>query len=316
MDANIEKWRVQQYAANVHQLSQQKGSRFASLVRNETFTGKAEFFDVLGLSTAQAKGARAADTPNLNIDHDRRMVTTTMYEWATLVDRKDKLAQIHMPESEYAKSAMMALGRAMDDAIIAGAVKKAASGETGSSFTYVPNLGMISSVASNAIANLNVLALKTAKYIMDKNEVEGQRHIACRAVDIQNLLGDTTVTSADYNTVRALVMGEVDTFLGFKFHRTERLIAPSADVDGNNFIFNVATGAYDAGGTDLSTDYSLYKTAFAFVGDGIILGKNEGVKSFIEPRADKSYDIQVYASMDFGAVRLEEAKVVPIFVKA
>ena len=32
----------------------------------------------------------------------------------------------------------------------------------------------------------------------------------------------------------------------------------------------------------------------------------------IDERADKGYDMQVYASMDFGAVRMEEAKVVEL----
>lgn len=320
MDQNtglIETWRANQYASNVYHLAQQKGSRLAGLVRNETFRGKAEFFDRLSTATAQAKGARAADTPDLNIVHSRRMVTTSIYEWATLCDRKDKLEMIHTPESEYAKSAMMSLGRAMDDAIIAAAVGSAAAGETGGTATYLPVADTIASVASNAIDEMNVQALRLAKYIMDKNEVEGQRHIVQRAVDLQNLLGETAITSADYNTVRALVMGEVDTFLGFKFHRSERLLTAAAtNLDANDFIFNVGTGAYDGSGTHIGASLSSYKAAFAFVGDGIILGKNEGVVSHIEPRADKSYDIQVYASMNFGAVRMEESKVVGIAVKA
>lgn len=312
----IETWKAKQFASNVYHLSQQKGSRFAGVVRKEMVNSSAEFFDVLSTATAQAKGARAANTPDLNIVHSRRMVVPAIYEWATLVDRQDKLNMIHSPEGEYAKAAANALGRKMDDIIIAAAINKAAGGEAGTDYSFIGNTGMIASVASTAIANLNVNALKNAKYIMDANEVEGQRHIACRAIDVQNLLGDTTVTSADYNTVRALVMGEVDTFLGFKFIRTERLIAPSANCDDSTFKFNTTTGLYDGSGTQLSSSYSSYKTCFAFAGDGIILGMQEGTKSFIEPRADKSYDMQVYASMNFGSVRMEEAKVVPIYVKA
>lgn len=321
MDQNtglVETWRANQYAANVQHLSQQKGSRLANLCRNESFRGKAEFFDRLGTATAQVKSAtRGTATPDLNIVHSRRMVTADIYEWATLCDRMDKLENIHSPENEYAKSAMMALGRKMDDVIIAAAIGQAAAGEAGATATNLPKEDIIASVASNAIAYLNLAALKNAKYIMDKNEVEGQRHMVCRAIDIQNLLGDSTLTSADYNSVRSLVNGEIDTFLGFKFIRSERCVAPSATlVDGDDFVFDVGTGLYSAGGTHIGADYTLYKTAFAFVGDGIIFGKQEGLKSHIEPRADKSYDMQVYVSMNFGAVRMEEAKVVPIVVKA
>lgn len=313
----VESWKAKQYAANVYHLSQQKGSRFAPLVRKEMVNGSAEFFDTLSVATAQAKNAtRASATPNLNIVHDRRMVVPSIYEWATIVDRQDKLNQIHNPESEYAKSAMMSLGRKMDDVIIAGALHASLGGETGTVSNYIGNSGMCASVASSAIANLNVNALKAAKLIMDQNEVEGQRYFALRAVDLQNLLADSTVTSFDYNTIKALVMGEVDTFLGFKIIRSERLIAPSASMDNNTFKFSTTTGLYDGSGTQISSSYSSYKTCFAFAGDGIILGMQEGTKTKIEERFDMSYDIQVYASMNFGAVRMEEAKVVPVIVKA
>lgn len=325
MDQNtglIETWKAKQFAQNVYHLSQQKGSRLASLVRTEMVSGSAEFFDRLSTATAQAKGARNADTPNLNIVHSRRMVVPSIYEWATLVDRQDKLNMIHAPESEYAKSAMFGLGRKMDDVIISAALMGAATGEAGASTEYLVAADGLASIgaSSNAIDYLNVQALKHAKLIMDRNEVEGQRNIVCRAIDIQNLLGDSTVTSADYNTVKALVQGEVNTFLGFNFVRTEALIAPDATMDTNDFIFNftsgVGAGLYSAGGTHIGASYSSYKTAFAFVGDGLILGMQEGTKSRIEERSDKSYDIQVYASMNFGAVRMEEKKIVPIFVKA
>lgn len=313
----IETWRANQYAANVQHLSQQKGSRLANLVRNETFRGKAEFFDRLGSATAQLKSStRGTATPDLNIVHSRRMVTAEIYEWATLCDRMDRLENIHSPENEYAKSAMNALGRSMDDVIIAAALGAAASGETGSTSVYNVKEDTVASVSGGNIANLNVAALKNAKYIMDKNEVEGQRYLVCRAIDIQNLLNDTTVTSSDYNTVRALVQGEIDTFLGFKFIRTERLPVAAAGYNGDAFLFDTTTGLYSAGGTAISASYASYKLGFAFVGDGLILGKQEGMKSHIEPRADKSYDMQVYVSMNFGGVRMEEAKVVPLVLKA
>src|SRR4051812_4338455 len=114
MNSQIENHRVVQFGANVYHLAQQEGSVIAPLVRKEVFTGKAEFFDRLGKATASDKVGRNTDTPNNNIDHTRRMITTITREWGTLVDRKDKLQNIHMPESEYAKAAVMALGRKRD----------------------------------------------------------------------------------------------------------------------------------------------------------------------------------------------------------
>ncbi len=54
------------------------------------------------------------------------------------------------------------------------------------------------------------------------------------------------------------------------------------------------------------------RSVIDFVGDGLILGKNEEAVGRIDERPDYSYAMQVYNSMDFGAVRMEEVKVVEI----
>lgn len=36
------------------------------------------------------------------------------------------------------------------------------------------------------------------------------------------------MTSSDYNTVKALVNGEIDTFLGFKFKTSNRLLTDAS----------------------------------------------------------------------------------------
>jgi hypothetical protein len=41
------------------------------------------------------------------------------------------------------------------------------------------------------------------------------------AAGLEGLLGETPVTSTDYNSVKALVNGELDTFVGFKFEVIE-----------------------------------------------------------------------------------------------
>lgn len=307
MNSQIEAWRVVQFQQNVYHLSQQKGSRLAPYVRKEMFKGKAEFFDRLAPGVAQKKTGRNTDTPNLDLAHSRRMVTTSMYEWATLVDRKDKLQNIHSPENEYAVSARNALGRSMDDVLIDAALGTARTGEDGSSSTSMGNTNKVASVNGGVIAKLNVQAIRKAKLLLDAAEAEGPRYFAFSASSLENLLSQTEVTSADYNTVRALVAGELDTFLGFKFIHTERLILSS--VYSTSWTFNSVTGQYVSGGSALGgTEVS----NIAFVGDSLVLGMNEGMVAKIEQRADKSYDWQVYCSEDFGAVRMEENKVVEV----
>lgn len=313
MNFQIEAWRVQAYNANVYALAQQKLSRFAPVVRSETFKGKAEFFDRIGLATAQKKIARNSPTPDLDIALSRRMVTTSLYEWGTIVDRKDKLQNIHDPENQFAQAAASSLGRSKDDVIINAALGTAASGESGATPTSLGNGQKMASVASGVISGLNVNALLGAKQLFDAAEVPAEnRFLGHNGAQLRSLLGQTQVTSSDYNSVRALVHGEIDTFMGFKFIHTERLLASS--VYSSGLTFDINTGLYNASGavSMLGTENS----AFAFVGDGLLLGMTEGEVGRISERADKSYNIQVYNSMDFGAVRMEETKVVEIICQA
>lgn len=315
MNSQIEAWRVQQYASNVYHLSQQEGSVLAPLCRHEVFVGKAEFFDRLGQATAQDKVGRNTNTPDLNIDHSRRMVTTVTREWGTLVDRKDKLQNIHMPESEYAKSAAWGLGRRRDQVLIDKAFGYAQTGESGATSTALGNAQKVTAVASTALAYANVQMLRKAKLVMDQGKVKGKRYIVHAADFLEALLAQTEVTSSDYNSVKALVAGELNTFLGFEFKHCEEMddfLATSYDTD--TYKFNTTTGLYDASGTALG---GTEKVALALCEGGLIEGEPQG--SFIariDERADKGYSGQVYTAIDMGGVRMEEAKVVQLIYKA
>lgn len=313
MNSQIETWRVQQYAANVYQLSQQKGSKLASLVRNEIFTGKSEFFDRLGLAVAEDKVGRNENTPDLNIDHSRRMLTTVTRHWGTLVDRKDKVQNIHMPENEYSVAAQMALGRKMDDVIIAGALGNAYSGETGTTAVALGNAQKVTSVSSSALAYANVPMLRRAAYLLNKSSVVGKRYLIHDAQFLDQMLAHTETTSDEY-AVKALISGEIKNYLGFEWVHCEQIASVLAsDYDTDTYKFDVTTGLYSSGGTSLG---GTEKCAMVMVGDGIILGKNPNAISRIDERSDKGYSTQVYASMDFGSTRMEEAKVVQLIYKA
>ena len=121
---------------------------------------------------------------------------------------------------------------------------------------------------------------------------------------MNSLLGETSITSADFNSVKALVQGEIDTFLGFKFIRTERLATLATGPS-----YNKADGTY---GTGSETFANNSRRCFAWAQDGLLLATAKDVTGKISERADKSYSTQVYACMGIGATRMEENKVVEI----
>lgn len=277
---------VQQYSANVQMLSQQMGSRLRDAVRVESIVGKNAFMDQIGVATAQLRTSRHADTPQLDTPHARRRLSLADYEYADLIDDEDKVRMLIDPTSSYAQAAAAAMGRAMDDVIITAALGTASTGETGSgSASLDATANMVGSSSTNV--NLSVSILREAKRKLDAQDVDPSipRYIAVGPSQIESLLSETAVTSADFNTVKALVQGEVDTFMGFKFIMTNRLSIDSNDI----------------------------RSCFAWAEDGITLGIGKDISARIDERSDKGYATQVYYCMSIGAVRMEENKVVKIF---
>jgi hypothetical protein len=276
---------VQQYTTNVSLLLQQRGSKLRDAVTVGSYTGKAaKAVEQIGAVTAQARTSRHADTPLISTPHDARWVFPTDYEWADMVDDQDKLRMLIDPTSPYAVNGAYALGRAMDDLIITAALGTAMTGENGSTSTAFATATQQIAVGATG---LTVAKLRQARRILMANEVDvamDPLYIAVTAQQMDNLLGTTEVTSSDYNTVKTLVSGDVDTFLGFKFIQVERL------------------------GLDGSGD----RRCIAWAKSGLHLGLWNDITTKISERADKSYATQVYVKGTFGATRTEEKKVVEI----
>jgi hypothetical protein len=273
---------VNQFSSNIQMLSQQMGSLLRNAVDVETVNGEKAFFDQVGSAAAVLRTTRHADTPLIDTPHSRRMVTMSDYEYADLIDDQDKVRLLVDPTSTYARAAAAAMGRAMDDVIISAALGTSLTGKDGTTSTPFDTNNQIAVGG----AGLTLAKLIEAKEILDSNDVDPSipRYIAVSPKQITNLLDDPEVTSADYNTVRALVKGELDTYVGFKFVTTNRL------------------------GLDGSGD----RRCFAWAMDGIKLAVGKEPTARIDERADKSYATQVYYCMSVGATRMEEAKVVEI----
>ena len=273
---------VEQYSSNIQMLSQQKGSLLRDKVRVESVTGKNAFFDQVGSVTASVRSTRHADTPQSDTPHSRRRVSLVDYEFADLIDDLDKVRMLVDPTSTYALAAAYAMGRAMDDAIITAATGSADTGVAGGTAVTLPSSQII---AEAGTTGMTIAKLRGAKEIIDLADVDPSlpRHIIVSPKQITDLLGTTEVTSSDFNTVKALAQGDINSFLGFNFVVSNRLAVASQIRD-----------------------------CIAFVSDGIGLAVGKDATARIDERADKGYATQVYYSAAFGATRMEEDKVVKI----
>lgn len=304
----LEPWRVREYAKNVYIAAQQKDSRLSMMADWESQASKLKAYDVLGSTTAIERTNRYGDTPNVEVPHSRRCVKLKEYEWGKLIDDVDVLKTINDPTNPYVKIMSAAFKRKMDDIFIDRALGSALEGEDGDSSVALPNTQKIASVASGALSNLNVDTLRLAKYYFDNAEIdpEEERYFGVTAYALKGLLEQTEITSADYNTVKALVKGEIDTFMGFKFVLCNRFEANTAST-----TFSLTTGEYDAGGSAISSSSS---KCIAWVKSGIKMTSGKDVNVEVTPRADKRNIPQIYGWMSIGGVRMEDVKVIEVNV--
>jgi hypothetical protein len=138
-------------------------------------------------------------------------------------------------------------------------------------------------------AGLTLAKLITARGLLGRNEAydpddpNDELTFVCTQEQLENLLTIPQLTSADYNPVRALVNGTIESFMGFKFIQTQLL----SKVGNDRFCY-------------------------AFVKSGVTLGVGADVKTNLAPRPDKRFIPYAYASMSLGAVRGEDVKVVEV----
>jgi len=139
-----------------------------------------------------------------------------------------------------------------------------------------------SGTATNS--NMTIGKLRIARKQLQTYEAggmgEGTLFCVMGPSQLQALLRTTEVTSSDYNTVKALVNGEINTFLGINF-----------------IISNLLTVA------------SNIRDCFVWEREGMLLAMGSEIAVDVGPRRDKRNSTQVYVSGSFGSVRMWEEKV-------
>lgn len=276
----IETGFINEWTTNIQMLAQ-RGAKLRPTVMVGSHTGEgAVAVAQVPATAAVERTTRHSDTPFVAMGHDRRWVYPTDYEWATLIDSQDKLRMIADPTSTYVQSAIKALGRAEDQLIITAATGAAATGKSGGTSTSITN------TIAHGSTGLTVDKLRQALYLLEDDDVDPEMEDLFFVISPkgkQQLLETTEVTSSDYAAVKALVSGQLDTFLGFKFITHTGLTVAS----------NI-------------------RTCFAYARSGLHLGIWDDVMATVSIRNDKSYAAQPYVKQTMGAVRLEESKVVKV----
>ena len=286
MSAQVETHFVQQFTTGVYHLAQQMGSRLRGCVDLESgIKGDRIFFDQLDKVSASKLLGRHTDNVYTEVPHKRRMAVLSTYSIAELVNDIDKIKTLNDPTNPYAKAFANAMGRAIDDEIIAAAFGDAQIGVDGLSTETWASLVTAGQFIAGGGTGLTIDKLLEAKEIFARNEDDdGELIFVYSARQERDLLNTTEATSADYAMVKALVRGEIDSFAGFRFIRSERLL-----LDG-------------------SSDHRCI--AFRSSAIKLVIGKD--VTGRIEEIPTKNYETQVYYKMHIGATRMRPTGVIEV----
>ncbi|PCH98499.1 MAG: hypothetical protein COB84_01930 [Rhodobacteraceae bacterium] len=175
--------------------------------------GESYKFTRMGKGVANQKASQADVTP-MDISHDRQ--TANMANWLApeYTDIFDQ-AEVNFEEKqELAQTIAKAISR-REDQIIIDAIAAISFVSTNDEDA---DTGRVFDDSATTNFTLD-LVRKAAGHLDDIESDEDNRHIVLRALALQKLLEDPEVTSSDFATVKALVNGTLDSYMGFKFHK-------------------------------------------------------------------------------------------------
>ena len=279
-----------QFDSNWKHLVQQKNSKLKEYVTIDSIEGKEKSYNQIDATSMTQITDRSKDTRISDQAMAKRWIRPQQYDCAKLVDEWDEqlLGEVVLPTSPIIQSHAQAYARTCDSIIIGALGGPASTGPTGIVQTALPagQKVAVNYVESGTAANsgLTIAKLRAAKFLFDSNEIdeEEERIMVVSAKQLQDLLRTIEVTSQDYNSVRALVDGALNTFMGFKFRRSQLL-----------------------------GKVSTVRSCYAYVKSGVILAER-GLKTHMDVRTDLSHSLQIRSVASLAAVRMEEKKVVEI----
>tara|TARA_B100001123_G_scaffold205879_1_gene233387 strand:- start:314 stop:1171 length:858 start_codon:yes stop_codon:yes gene_type:complete len=185
----------------------QASRSLAGLVREKSVEGDTVKFNKLTKGVATVR-TPATDVVPMSLTYSLASASMTDYIAA---EYSDVFNQSHVgfnDRSEIVSAVGNAIGRRMDQVIIDAL-------DAGTSIAVANTVA--EDGTSGSASDLNTGKIRAAKKSLDANNVPpGDRVLLIHANNLSSLLAQTSATSQDFNSVRALVSGELSTWLGFR----------------------------------------------------------------------------------------------------
>jgi hypothetical protein len=305
---------VKQYGSTLDLLTQTLGGKFKGTHLEESIEGEEKYYDQLGSVVASTVAARYSDSPESDITHERRRVTAQAYDVGLMLDKFDKVEMLINPESEYVQQQVTALMRKYDIEFLKGLFGTAATGKTGTGTADLLEANKIAHGGTGlTIEKIAEAREKMETFGVDLSDPLNKPYLAVSPKSLQDLLTNTTVASIDYNNVKSLVNGDLNTFFGFEIVKSNQLPFLDDTVAANaaaNLSWSATTDLPDAAAAGTAN----IRGCVAYTRSAVRQVTNPQIMTEISKRDDKRFNWYAYSCMRTGAVRMEEKKVVQIGV--
>lgn len=279
---------VQQFADGYMMVAQQKESRLQQTITDiGGVTGTSFTANNMGATQAVQVTNRLGDTEWQDNPNDTRVAMMTDWDWSTPVDKFDVPKLKANPQGTYTQNGVAALNRAKDAVIYSALLGNSlarASEATPYTTIALPSTQKI----VDGGTGMTKAKLITTKKLFRKAEADEQNgeelYMLYDSEMLEDILSDTTLTSADFMAVQMLQDGKLSgKWLGFNWVPYEAL--------------------QTVGTVKTTVAYSKSSTQFG-------TGMNREID--IGPRRDKRNATQIYIAESYGAVRVQENKVVTV----
>ncbi len=196
---------IEQFDSEVKHAYQEMGFKLRGTTRMKTgVIGTQTTFPKMGQGVAKQRNASQSDVVPMNVAHSKTACPMTNWDASEYTDIFDS-AEVNFDErQELAHVIAGGLGRRSDQLVL----DAFADATLATALEDIPG-------ADAKMSTEFAIAIKDA---LDNNNVPGDgRILVCRHTQISQLLNTTPATSSDFATVKTLVHGEIDTWLGFRW---------------------------------------------------------------------------------------------------
>ena len=274
---------VQQFDSTIRLQAQQSESRLVSCIHDRgTITGESFTANMLAaVDELDEDNVRHGDTVWSDILHNTRVAVMQDFFKAFPVDRADVPKLLANPNGAYMQR-LIAAANLRKDKLVYDALRGVSTKKNGDIVALPASQKIVH--GSTGLTKAKIIQAKKMFRANEADEHNGEELFMTYNADmLEDVLTDTTLTSADHMAVKMLQEGDISgRWLGFKLKPYERLH------------------------TDGATTYAIaWAKSAAHFGTGFTEGDSKR-------RGDKKNTMQVSMAASYGATRVEEEKVVEI----